>query len=148
MEQIRNDVQGPPNLDMLILQMQKASEHIHAGFFFQHEGLSVLQKLCLFISSSSIEKIYNGWHEFAAHLGLNREQIQCIDYNFKGLQDPTYYVLLTFVQSENATIDKVVTSLKNIGRLDIINRISNPLMSFLNSLTNLTVKNRKKNIYN
>lgn len=144
LERLRNEVDGPPNLDNIILQLQRNSEKIHAGFFFEKEGLPLLQQCCLLISSTASGKIYNGWQEFAAHLGLKREQIQCIDYNFKGLQDPTYYVLLAFIQSEEATIDKIVLSLKNIGRLDIINRILNPLTSLLNFLSSQTVENRKK----
>nr|XP_012228504.1 PREDICTED: uncharacterized protein LOC105675728 isoform X2 [Linepithema humile]XP_012228505.1 PREDICTED: uncharacterized protein LOC105675728 isoform X2 [Linepithema humile] len=67
--------------------------------------------------------MYDGWQEFAAHMGLTMEQIRCIDYDFKGLQDPTYYVLLTFVQSPEATIDKIVSALQKMQRLDVINQI-------------------------
>lgn len=114
---------GPPNLDTTIVNIQKESSRIHAAYLFEHIGKATLQKLCLLLSSTATGKIYDGWQEFAAHLGLTMEQIRCIDYDFKGLQDPTYYVLLTYVQSPEATMDKILNALQIMQRFDIINQI-------------------------
>lgn len=123
LEKLRNEVQGPPNLDTIILNIQKVSSHIHAAYLFEHIGKAILQKLCLLLSSTATGKIYDGWQEFAAYMGLTMEQIRCIDYDFKGLQDPTYYVLLTYVQSPEATMDKIFSALQKMQRFDIINQI-------------------------
>ncbi|XP_029160716.1 uncharacterized protein LOC114932593 [Nylanderia fulva] len=125
LEKLRNEVQGPPNLDTLILNIQKISSRIHAAYLFEHIGRAMLQKLCLLLSSTATGKVYDGWQEFADHMGLTREQIRCIDYDFKGLQDPTYYVLLTYVQSPEATMNKIFNALQKMQRLDIINQIKN-----------------------
>ncbi|XP_034936670.1 uncharacterized protein [Chelonus insularis] len=134
LEQLRKQVDHAPNLDTTILKIQKLSSSLHSAFLFENEGIFLLQKICLFMSSTPSGKLYKGWEEFAVHLGLSREQIQCIEYNFKGMQDPTYYVLLTFCQSPDATVDKVIIACQKIHRLDIINRILNPLVQFINNL--------------
>lgn len=66
----------PPNLDMIILNIQKESSRIHAAYLFEHIGKATLQKLCLSLSSTATGKIYNGWQEFAAQIGLTMEQIR------------------------------------------------------------------------
>lgn len=76
LEKLRNEVQEPPNLDTIILNIQKISSRIHAAYLFQHIGKAMLQKLCLLLSSTATGKIYDGWQEFAAHMGLTMEQIQ------------------------------------------------------------------------
>lgn len=123
LEKLRNEVDGPPNLDMIIANIQSESSRIHAAYLFEHVGKATLQKLCLLLSSTATGKIYDGWQEFAGHMGLTMEQIRCIDYDFKGLQDPTYYVLLTYAQSPEATIDKILNALHRMQRFDIINQI-------------------------
>lgn len=75
MEKLRNEADGPPNLDTVNLNIQRESSRIHAAFFFEHIGKAVLQKLCLLLSSTATGKFYNGWQEFAAHIGLTIEQI-------------------------------------------------------------------------
>lgn len=132
LEKLRREVDGPPNLDKITLEIQKLTSQLHVAYLFEQIGMALLQKICLFMSSTQSGKIYNGWQEFATELSLTREQIQCIDYDFKGLQDPTYYVLLTFAQDPNATIDKILIALKKISRLDIINRIIDVLTLFIN----------------
>lgn len=97
-----------------------------------------MQQICLYLSSTPAGKMYCGWQDFAAELGLTREQIQCIDYDFKGLQDPTYYVLLAFTQSPEATVDKILTAIQKISRLDVINRIVVVLNEFINSLGSIS----------
>lgn len=67
---------GPPNLDTIILNLQKESSQIHAGFLFEHIGKATLQKLCLSLSSTATGKLYDGWQEFAAHMGLTMDQIR------------------------------------------------------------------------
>jgi hypothetical protein len=52
------------------------------------------------------------------------------------LQDPTYNILLAFVQHEDATLNKVVNALQKMGRLDVINRTLS-LMSGIVSLNML-----------
>ncbi|XP_011633373.1 uncharacterized protein LOC105424702 [Pogonomyrmex barbatus] len=123
LEKLRNEVDGPPNLDMIILNIQKESSRVHAAYLFEHIGKATLQRLCLLLSSTATGKIYDGWQEFAAYMGLTMEQIRCIDYDFKGLQDPTYYVLLTYVQCPDATMDKILSALQKMQRLDVINQI-------------------------
>lgn len=67
---------GPPNLDTVTLNIQRESSRIHAAYLFEHIGKATLQKLCLLLSSTATGKIYNGWQEFAAHMGLTMEQIR------------------------------------------------------------------------
>lgn len=45
---------------------------------------------------------------------------QCIDYHFNQ-QDPSFYTLQAFVQKRDATLDKIIKTLKDIERFDIIN---------------------------
>ncbi|KYN35840.1 hypothetical protein ALC56_09631 [Trachymyrmex septentrionalis] len=135
LEKLRNEVDGPPNLDMTIVNIQTESSRIHAAYLFEHIGKATLQKLCLLLSSTATGKIYNGWQEFAAHMGLTMEQIRCIDYDFKGLQDPTYYVLLAYVQSPEATIDKILSALQKMQRLDIINQIKAYVHDLVNAVS-------------
>ncbi|RLU21378.1 hypothetical protein DMN91_005751 [Ooceraea biroi] len=134
LEKLRNEVDGPPNLDTIILNIQKESSCIHAAYLFEHIGKATLQKLCLLLSSTATGKMYNGWQEFAAHMGLTMEQIRCIDYDFKGLQDPTYYVLLTYVQSPEATVDKILSTLQKMQRLDVINEIKDCVHDLINAV--------------
>lgn len=61
--------------------------------------------------------------------------VQCIDYDFKGLQDPTYYVLLTYVQSPEATMDKIFSALQKMQRFDIINQIKDYVYDLINVLS-------------
>lgn len=76
LEKLRNEVDGPPNLDMTIVNIQRESSRIHAAYLFEHIGKATLQKLCLLLSSTATGKIYDGWQEFAAHMGLTMEQIR------------------------------------------------------------------------
>jgi len=76
LEKLRNEVDGPPNLDITIANIQKESSRIHAAYLFEHIGKATLQKLCLLLSSTATGKIYDGWQEFAAHIGLTMEQIR------------------------------------------------------------------------
>ncbi|XP_012288790.1 uncharacterized protein LOC105704284 [Orussus abietinus] len=135
LERLRAEVDGPPNLDTLTLNIQRLTASIHASYIFENEGKSVLQMLCLLLSSTASGKFYGGWQEFAAELGLSTEQIRCIEYDFKGLEDPTYYVLLTYAQSPDGTLDKVFHALQKIKRLDVINRIKNYVDYFIKALT-------------
>ncbi|XP_076240623.1 uncharacterized protein LOC143183092 [Calliopsis andreniformis] len=140
LEKLRNEVGGPPNLDTVALNIQRATARIHASYLFEHTGKSTLQKLCLLLSSTATGKIYSGWQEFAAHMGLTMEQIRCIDYDFKGLQDPTYYVLLAYVQQGEATIDKILNALQKMHRLDIINQIKDNISDLIDAISlNTTV---------
>lgn len=124
LEKLRKEVDGPPNLDTVALNIQKVTANVHASYLFEHIGKATLQKLCLLLSSTSTGKTYNGWQEFAAHMGLTMEQIRYIDeHHLKGLQDPTYYVLLAYVQYGHATIDKILNALVRIHRYDVINQI-------------------------
>lgn len=134
LEKLRNEVIGPPNLDTVLLHLQKVSSQIHASFIFEKEGKPILQKLCLLLSSTASGKIYADWQDFAAQLGLLQEQIRCIDHDFKGLEDPTYYVLLAYVQSPEATIEKILTALVKLERFDIINRMKESVTDFIGKL--------------
>lgn len=135
LEKLRNEVDGPPNLDTIILNIQKEASCIHAAYLFEHVGKATLQKLCLLLSSTATGKLYNGWQEFAAHMGLTMEQIRCIDYDFKGLQDPTYYVLLTYVQSPEARVDKILSVLQKMQRLDVINEIKDCVHDLIDAIS-------------
>ncbi|KAG7190624.1 hypothetical protein KM043_006708 [Ampulex compressa] len=131
LEKLRNEVDGPPNLDTLALNIQRSSCKIHASYLFENIGKATLQRLCLLLSSTATGKLYNGWQEFAAHLGLTIEQIRCIDYDFKGLQDPTYYVLLAYVQHDEATLDKLLSVLQKMHRMDIINELKDHFIELI-----------------
>lgn len=76
LEKLRNEVDGPPNLNMTIANIQRESSRIHTAYLFEHIGKATLQKLCLLLSSTATGKIYDGWQEFAGHLGLTMEQIR------------------------------------------------------------------------
>lgn len=60
----------------MALNIQKATARIHASYLFEHVGKPALQKLCLLLSSTATGKIYSGWQEFAAYMGLTMEQIR------------------------------------------------------------------------
>ncbi|XP_003401094.2 uncharacterized protein LOC100645576 isoform X2 [Bombus terrestris] len=141
LEKLRREVDGPPNLDTVALNIQRATAQIHASYLFEEIGKTTLQKLCLLLSSTATGKIYNGWQEFAAHMGLTMEQIRCIDYDFKGLQDPTYYVLLTYVQHAEATIDKILSILQRMHRFDIINQVKDDVSDLINRISQSTTAN-------
>lgn len=79
MEKLRREVNGPPNLDTIIINIQRVTRQIHAFYLFEQIGKPTLQKLCLLLSSTATGKTYNGWQDFAAHMGLSMEQIRvCI----------------------------------------------------------------------
>ncbi|XP_076295178.1 uncharacterized protein LOC143216208 [Lasioglossum baleicum] len=134
LEKLRNEVDGPPNLDTVALSIQRATCRIHASYLFEQVGRPTLQKLCLLLSSTATGKAYCGWQEFATHMGLTMEQIRCIDYDFKGQQDPTYYVLLAYVQDVGATIDKILSALQQMRRFDVINRIKDNISDLLDAI--------------
>lgn len=134
LERLRKEIDGPPNLDTVALNIQKATARIHASYLFEHVGKPALQKLCLLLSSTATGKIYSGWQEFAAYMGLTMEQIRCIDYDFKGLQDPTYYVLLAYVQQGDATVDKILNALQKMHRLDVINQIKENISDLIDGI--------------
>ncbi|XP_031842860.1 uncharacterized protein LOC116431485 isoform X2 [Nomia melanderi] len=128
LERLRKEIDGPPNLDTIALNIQRITSHIHASYLFRHIGKSTLQKLCLLLSSTATGKGYSGWQEFAAHLGLTIEQIRYIDYNnCKGQEDPTYYVLLAYVQRAEATIGNIINTLQKMHRYDVINQIKDDI---------------------
>ncbi|XP_043524591.1 uncharacterized protein LOC122536347 [Frieseomelitta varia] len=138
LEKLRREVDGPPNLDILTLNIQRATAQIHASYLFEQIGRTTLQNICLLLSSTATGKTYSGWQEFAAYMGLTMEQIRCIDYDFKGLQDPTYYVLLAYVQHTDATIDKILHTLQRIHRLDIINQIKDNITDLIDEISQRT----------
>lgn len=80
MGKLRREVNGPPNLDTVILNIQRVTRQIHAAYLFEQIGKPTLQKLCLLLSSTATDKIYNGWQDFAAHMGLSIEQIRVCKY--------------------------------------------------------------------
>lgn len=133
LEELRKEVDGPPNLDTVALNIQRTAKRVHASYLFEHVGKATLQKLCLLISATATGKLYSGWQEFAAHMGLSMEQIRCIDYDFKGLQDPTYYVLLAYVQNVDATMDRILDALQKMQRYDIINEIKDKMAELVST---------------
>lgn len=76
LEKLRSEVDGPPNLDTLALNSQRLTANVHAAYLFEMEGLPTLRQLCLLLSATASGKLYSGWQEFAARLGLSLEQIQ------------------------------------------------------------------------
>ncbi|CAL7938137.1 unnamed protein product [Xylocopa violacea] len=141
LEKLRREVDGPPNLDTVTLNIERAASQIHASYLFEHNGRPTLQKLCLLLSSTATGKTYSGWQEFATYMGLTMEQIRCIDYDFKGLQDPTYYVLLAYVQNVEATIDRILSALQKMQRFDVINRIKDDIYNLINEISQNTRTN-------
>lgn len=61
--------------------------------------------------------------------------MQCIDYDFKGLQDPTYYVLLAYVQHAEATINTILSALQKMKRFDVINQIKDNISDLINGVS-------------
>ncbi|XP_078033311.1 uncharacterized protein LOC144468052 [Augochlora pura] len=134
LERLRNEIDGPPNLDTVALSIQRATSQIHASYLFEHIGKPTLRQLCSLLSSTGTGKAYSGWQEFAGHMGLTMEQIRCIDYEFKGPQDPAFYVLLTYVQHGGATIDKILSALQRMHRFDVIYQIKDNIFNLLNAI--------------
>lgn len=58
------------------------------------------------------------------------------------MQDPTYYVLLAFSQSDEATMDKILLALQKIDRLDVMNRVTD----CFNTLIQDILQNRSSSI--
>lgn len=141
LERLREEVGGPPNLKDVALNIQRATEQIHASYLFENIGKRTLQILCLRLSGTAKRKTYNGWQEFAAHMGISMEQIHCIDYCFTGLQDPTYFVLLAYVQHSGATIDKILIVLQKIERFDVINEIQDYIYDIVNGVSQDSKRN-------
>ncbi|KAH0555568.1 uncharacterized protein LOC123262466 [Cotesia glomerata] len=133
-DKLKDKIPGPPNLDTAVIKLQQKTRNIHIGFIFDGDQ-KLLQLICLLLSSTPAGKLYKGWQDFGSELGLTREQLLCIEYNFKGLQDPTYYVLLTFAQLSESTFDKLLIACRDIKRFDIINRIIGPLDVFIDKLS-------------
>ncbi|TGZ58084.1 Uncharacterized protein DBV15_09702 [Temnothorax longispinosus] len=129
LEKLRNEVETPPDLDTTVANIQRESSRVHAAYLFEHIGKATPQRLCLLLSSTATGKIY---YDGCTHGLLTIEQIRCIDYDFKGLQDPTYYVLLIYVQSPEATMDKILSALQKMQQLDIINQIKDHVDDLVN----------------
>lgn len=51
------------------------------------------------------------------------------------MQDPTYYVLLAYVQQVDATIDKILSTLQKIHRFDVINEIKDVVSDLIDGLS-------------
>ncbi|XP_003426490.1 uncharacterized protein LOC100680275 [Nasonia vitripennis] len=147
LEKLQEEVLGPPSLETFVRNVQEAASKIHSSFLFENEGKELLQKLCLFLSATASGKSYGDWQKFAAVLGLMIEQIKCIDYDFKGLQDPTYYVLLAFSQLAEATMDKIIIALQKIDRPDVINRVTDCFNYFIQDIVQNRSLNLKDGIY-
>ncbi|XP_058797809.1 uncharacterized protein LOC131668017 [Phymastichus coffea] len=147
LEKLRQEVLGPPDLQTTFSNECQKGSQIHAAYLFEDEGRVLLQNLCLFLSATASGKSYGDWQKFAANLGLISEQIKCIEYDFKGLEDPTYYVLLGFVHSPGATLDKVLLALQKINRLDIINRTADYFNDFFQDITKNRSSDLKNGIY-
>ncbi|XP_015124778.1 uncharacterized protein LOC107046634 [Diachasma alloeum] len=124
-----------PIIPLSVLNIKILSSRIHTAYLFEPEGFPVLQKICDLISSTPAGRIYSRWQDFGVHLDLTKAQLDYIKNDLRGLQDPTYYVLLTFVQSIDATMDKVLAALQKMNRLDVVDRLSEPLMLFMKSLS-------------
>ncbi|KAL0269240.1 UNVERIFIED_CONTAM: hypothetical protein PYX00_007043 [Menopon gallinae] len=138
LEEIRNRVlqESCRNNKEWIYQLINRTSKIHAGFLF--EDKKTLQDLCLFVGETQNKISDPGWEAFGHHLGLNPCVLKVINHNNFNKEDPTYNLLLAFVQFENATIGKVVQALLDIGRLDVITRIR----KYLNDLADIVLQHR------
>lgn len=91
---------------------------LHSAFLFHPRGWDALKSMCTLLSGTLPSPYISSWKDLAAHLQLTIHQIGCIE-NGK-LDDCTWLVLKTFAQSEDATLDKVVSSLVKMKRSDVI----------------------------
>ena len=71
-------VEGPPDIEGMVIDLRRETTRIHAAFLFDSFGLEVLSKLCLYISSTKSSYKFAGWEEFGIHLGLNPLLIKVI----------------------------------------------------------------------
>lgn len=99
LEKLRAEVDGPPNLDTVTLNIQRATTQIHASYLFEQIGKPTLQKLCLQLSSTATGKTYNGWQEFATHMGLTMEQIRVCVYTYKSFNYKILFLFILFCSS-------------------------------------------------
>ncbi|XP_014236126.1 uncharacterized protein LOC106658623 [Trichogramma pretiosum] len=120
---------------------------IHSSYLFDEIGRSLLQHICLIVSSTASGRFYGDWKSFGIQLGLTQEQIKCIEYDFIGLQDPTYYVLLAFAQHNEATLDKVVDAFDAIKRKDVINRVMHHFDNFYLKIQETKYNDFKNGMY-
>ncbi|XP_046385719.1 uncharacterized protein LOC124155716 [Ischnura elegans] len=121
LEAIRNSVKPPPNNDSRIDELIRKTRDIHVSFLFSPEGTRLRKELCLTLSSTKPSPFYSGWEDFGHHLGLDPRIV-----NFSGIgilrEDPTFYVVRAYADTEHGTIANLIVALRNIGRPDIITK--------------------------
>ncbi|XP_063239397.1 uncharacterized protein LOC134540503 [Bacillus rossius redtenbacheri] len=98
-------------------ELERATSRLHAGFLFAAEGLPALQQICKFVLGG--DRLSGGWREFAALLGVDPVAVQCL-WNSNDLLHVCERILAAFAHREDASLDKVVSALHKMKRLDAI----------------------------
>lgn len=76
LERLREEALKPTNVGTVLHHIQQAAQQVHSSCLFENDGIELLQKLCLLISSTASNKSYGDWQKFAARLDLSTEQIR------------------------------------------------------------------------
>ncbi|PSN31909.1 hypothetical protein C0J52_23568 [Blattella germanica] len=119
------DVEGPPDIDDVVMELRRETRSIHAAFLFDAFGKEALKQLCMLISSTRNNYKFAGWEEFGIRLGLNPMLIKCINNHFTS-EDPTHYTLLAFVQRDDATLSFSESICDDTNRNNIIRPLFKP----------------------
>ncbi|XP_015523129.2 uncharacterized protein [Neodiprion pinetum] len=108
--------------------LRQCTAKIHAECLF--EAPEILQNICLFMSADPVTGFGSNWKKFADKLGLTNQQITVIERDYQAKHSSTWWVLLSFAYNANATVEKVLNVLEDMGRLDIIDKISDSMLRF------------------
>ncbi|XP_069684368.1 uncharacterized protein [Periplaneta americana] len=104
-----------------LTELLEKTSRLHAALLFDKlTGLKALQKLCRCLNSSKSTYGIGDWQDFGIRLGVDPFIIKSISNNAYKEGGPTYYTLLAFVQQSDATLNKILIVLEDMGRLDVI----------------------------
>lgn len=71
LEELRNSVPQPPNVDEILDDIVQKTSNIHAECLFYGDGQKLLQKLCRCLCATRNSLYYSGWKELGIELGLD-----------------------------------------------------------------------------
>ncbi|XP_046750217.1 uncharacterized protein LOC124413571 isoform X2 [Diprion similis] len=119
--------------------LRQRTAKIHAECLF--EAPEILQKICLFMSADPVSGFCSNWKTLADKLGLTTQQITLIEREYQMKHSSTWWVLLSFAYNPNATVEKVLKVLEEIERLDIIDKISDSMLRFVDRISKQSESN-------
>lgn len=106
---------------------------LHTSMLYYRQMKTNVGTICFDVWKTIIKRVggaSKSWRELGVHLGIPHDDLDYIDNSMK--DDPTDVVLKVFLQSEDATIDKIIDAFVKMKRYDILKAIEHPLSNLAN----------------